>query len=129
MLTVLYLFSYSQSHIEVRDNKKVAVIDSIDIAKANIKLIELQQCKEERDSSFSQTIRYKGLVNNQKSTIEDLKKVIASDVTLKDDKDKIIVLKTNQVDKAGKKIKFLKVQRFTLIAIIATLTAKIIFFK
>lgn len=128
VLTVLWHGSYAQS-IEVRAKDTVAVIPIADLRKANLRLVELQQCREEKDSLFSQTRTFTGLVANQKATIADLKEAIRLDASLIADKQKIIDLSDKELRKNSRKIKLLKLERAGLIGAVAVLGAKILIFK
>ena len=88
VLIVLSLSSYGQS-VEVRGKDTVVVLPIAALKQANGKLVELQGCKEERDSLFSQTRTFTGLVANQKAVIADLKEAIRIDASLIADKQKI----------------------------------------
>lgn len=124
-LTVLWLGSFAQS-VELRGKDTVAVIPIADLRKANVRLVELQECKEEADSLFSQTRTLKGLTNNQRSTIDDLKNAIKLDAVLIADKQKIADLCDLELKKKGRQMRFLKIQRAGLIGVVAVLALKIV---
>lgn len=125
LLTAASHGSYGQS-IELRGKDTVAVIPIKSIRQANVRLVELQECKEERDSLFSQVRTYSGMVANQQWTIADLKNVIALDASLIADKKKISDLTDQQLKKDERRIRLLKVERLGLAGAVAVLVVKIV---
>lgn len=128
MLTVLWHGSFGQS-IEVRGKDTVAVLPIATLKQANGKLVELQECQEARDSLFSQTRTFTGLVNNQRGTIADLKEAIRLDASLIADKQKIIDLSDKELKKTNRRLRLLKIERAGLLGAIAVWGAKILIFN
>lgn len=129
MLTALYLYSSAQSpRIEIKGTDTCAVIPIAQMRMANIKFVELDGCREENDSLFSQIRAYTGLANNLRASITELKEVNKLNVALLSDKQKIIDLNAQEFKKEARKGKILKIERNTIAAACMGLIIKIIFF-
>ena len=128
-LLIAHSPSSSAQSIEVRGKDTVVVLPIAALKQANGKLVELQGCKEERDSLFSQTRTFTGLVNNQRGTIQDLKEAIRLDASLIADKQKIIDLSDKELKKTNRRLRLLKIERAGLLGVVAVLGAKILIFK
>ena len=120
---------YAQPRIEINGGDTSAVITLKSLREANVRFIELSECREEKDSLFSQNRTYKGLVANQKSTILELKEAIKIDAVLISDKQKIIDISDKQLKKSEKKIKLIKLERNSFVVICIVLLSKILIFK
>ena len=130
MLTALCLTSFAQQEeIKVIGTDTFATVKVQRLREANAKNIELRGCKEENDSLYSQNRSYQGLANNLRSSITDLKEANRLNETLLSDKQKIIDLTDKELKKAGRKAKWLKIQRTSLAGACLVLMAKVFLFK
>lgn len=129
MLTALSLSLSAQSRIEITGTDTCAVIPIVQLRMANAKFVELKECKEENDSLFSQIRTYTGLANNLRSSIMDLKEANRLNEVIISDKQKIIDLSDQELKKASRKSKILKLERNSLGAVCLVLLCKILIFK
>lgn len=130
MLTALYLSLSAQSpRIEIKGSDTCAVIPIAQLRMANVKFVELDGCREENDSLFSQIRAYTGLTNNLRSSIMELKEVNKLNETLLSDKQKIIDLSAHELKKEVRRGKILRLERNSSLAVIVGLIVKIAFFK
>lgn len=100
-----------------------------DMRIANGKFIELKGCREENDSLFSTIRAYTGQVNNLRAAITDLKEVNKLNGTLLSDKQRIIAIQTQELEKEARRVKILRLERNSLAGAVAILIIKIAFFK
>ena len=128
LLTAAWLSSSAQS-VELRGKDTVVVLPISDVRQANVRLVELQECSEARDSLFSQTRTFTGLVNNQRGTIADLNAAIELAASRIADKQKIIDLSDKELKKTNRRLRLLKLERAGLLGAIAVLGAKILIFN
>ena len=128
LLTAAWLSSSAQS-VELRGKDTVVVLPIADLRQANGKLVEIQECNEARDSLFSQTRTFTGLVNNQRGTIADLNAAIELAASRIADKQKIIDLSDKELKKTNRRLRLLKLERAGLLGAIAVLGAKILIFN
>lgn len=129
VLTAAYLSSSAQSRIEVIGTDTFAVLPLGQLRTANVKFVELKQCREENDSLFSQVRTFTGLANNLKASITDLKEAHRLSEAIIADKQKIIDISDQQLKKAARKARILKLERNSLAGALLILGAKILFFK
>lgn len=130
MLTALYLSSSAQSpRIEIKGTDTCAVIPLAQMRMANVKFVELDGCREENDSLFSQIRAYTGLTNNLRASLTELKEVNKLNETLLSDKQKIIDLSAQELKKEARRGKILRLERNSLAGALAILIIKIAFFK
>lgn len=130
MLTALYLSSSAQSpRIEIKGTDTCAVIPIAQMRMANVKFVELDGCREENDSLFSQIRAYTGLTNNLRGSIAELKEVNKLNETLLSDKQKIIDLSSQELKKEAHRGKILRQERNSLACALAILVIKMAFFK
>lgn len=129
MPIALCLSLSAQSRIEIKGHDTSAVIPIGDLRIANAKFIELNGCKEENDSLFSQIRAYTGLVNNLKSSITDLKQANKLNEVLLSDKQKIIDLSAQDFKKEVRKGRILRIERNSSAAALFILICKIAFLK
>ena len=129
VLIAASLSSSAQSRIEVIGTDTFAVLPLGQLRAANVKFVELRQCREENDSLFSQVRTYTGLANNLKASITDLKEAHRLSEAIIADKQKIIDISDQQLKKAARKARILKLERNSLAGAVLILGAKILFFK
>lgn len=130
MLTALYLSLSAQSpRIEIKGTDTCAVIPIAQMRLANIKFVELQGCREENDSLFSQIRTYTGLANNLRASVTELKEVNKLNEALLSDKQKIIDLSAQELKQEARKGRILRLQRNSLAGVLAILIIKMAFFK
>lgn len=104
----------------------MAVLPIADLRKANVRFVELNGCREELDSLYSENRTFVGLVNNQKATIKDLKEAIKLDQQLINDKDKLAVLCDSELKKSQRRIHLLKIERVGLAGVCAILSVLVL---
>lgn len=129
VLIVPSLSLSAQSRIEISGKDTMVVMPLQQLRVANGKFIDLNECREERDSLFSQIRTYTGMVNNLRSSITDLKEANRLNELLLSDKQKIIDISEKQLKKSNRKIKFLNIQRTSLAGVVLIMAAKIFIFK
>lgn len=119
----------AQPRLQINGLDTSAIIPIQSLKGANMKFIELKQCKEDKDSLYSLNRTYQGVVANQKSTISELKEAIRLDHIVIYDKQEIIDLTDKQIKKSNQKIKLLKIERNSIIGISIGLIIKIFVLK
>lgn len=130
VLTALCLSSLAQrEEIKIIGTDTFATVKMQRLREANGKHVELNGCKQENDSLFSQVRTYMGSVNNLKASITDLKEVNKLNGTLLSDKQKLIDLKTQELAIEARRVKILRLERNSLAGAVAILLLKIAFFK
>ncbi len=120
--------SSAQSRIEINGTDTFAVITLSELRIANVKFVELRQCREESDSLFSQVRTYTGITNNLRGAITDLKEANRLNQVLITDKDRIIDLSDQQLKKAARKATILKLERNSLAVGCLLLIGKVLLF-
>lgn len=129
VLIAAYLSSSAQSRIEVSGTDTFAVIPLGQLRTANVKFVELKQCREENDSLFSQVRTYTGLANNLKASIADLKEANRLGEAALAAKQKALAISEEQLKASTRKAGNLRWQRNSLAGAVLILGAKILFFK
>lgn len=122
-------FSSAQSRIEIIGTDTFAVITLSELRIANVKFVELRQCREEVDSLYYQVRTYTGLTNNLRSSITDLKEANRLNQAIIADKNTIIGINDEQLKKAARKASGLKLQRNSIAVGCLILLGKVLFFK
>lgn len=129
VLIAAYCSSSAQSRIEINGRDTVAVITLSELRIANVKFVELKQCREESDSLFSQIRTYTGLTNNLRASITDLKEANRLGEAALGAKQKALDISDGQLKASEKKVGNLRWQRNSVAGVCLALILKIAFFK
>jgi len=127
-LIVPCLYLSAQSRIEVIAKDTMAVLPIQQLRMANTKFVELEQCKEENDSLFSQIREYTGITNNLRSSVENLKRANDLNLPIIADQKRIIDITDQQLKKSLRKQKILKIERNCMAGILLITIAKFLLF-
>lgn len=128
-LIALCPFLSAQSRLEIRGTDTSAVIPIQQLRMANAKFIELRQCQEEQDSLQSQIRIYTGMANNLRASISDMKEGNRLNEAIIGNQKKELDISDQQLKKATRKEKSLKLQRNSIAGIFIAVLIKIAFFK